>query len=234
MTGSNVTVTCEVAVSPHVDAVIRMVPGFRAWMTPSESIVAIEVSDETKVIGTSVRIPPARFVAIAVTVSVSVARAGEWTSRTVELGSRNRSTTGLVTSHRNPGPEMRSSSQAPTNEKSKSALAAAVIFFVMRSPTKADNANQRESIHPPPRTRRRVNIGSSNTRVNCFCLGVLLPLLLHDHQLIQCFRLYLSMAPSIASSANEPFDIRIERYRLDVEGYAKVSMGDEPKALADH
>ena len=128
---------CDVAVLPHVDAVIRTAPGFRAWMTPSESIVAIDVSDEVNVIGTSVRNAPFRFVARAVTVPMSLSRAGEWTKTTAVPGSRNRSATGFVASQTKPGPERTSSLQAAANDTRVIAAAANMTLFVILTPRRS-------------------------------------------------------------------------------------------------
>jgi hypothetical protein len=74
---SSTTITCELALLPHVEAVMRIEPGFRARTIPTESTVAIVVSDETNLIGTSVRVPPTLFVAVANTWVMSVSRGGE-------------------------------------------------------------------------------------------------------------------------------------------------------------
>jgi hypothetical protein len=107
-----VTVMSAVAFSPQVEAVTRTVPGFFAWMTPWSSTVAIVVSEDTNLIGTSVRTPPIRLVAVALTSPTSVSRAGEWTNTTAVAGLIVRLATGLVTLQLNPGPTMSSSVQA--------------------------------------------------------------------------------------------------------------------------
>ncbi|MDP9224568.1 MAG: hypothetical protein M3P18_12075, partial [Actinomycetota bacterium] len=69
----------ELALSPHVDALMVTVPGFIACTTPAESTVATELSDDVNLIGTSVLAFPTRLSATAVKGKTSVGRAGDLT-----------------------------------------------------------------------------------------------------------------------------------------------------------